>query len=198
MAAAAAVAGDGPRPRRRRGAGQEGEDRLRGVVRRGRRDEHPQDGARVQGLRRHDHAARRPPPCGRRWRPARPTPWSRLGSRRPTPPITGSSRTRSTSSARTSPAPRSAGRFRSTRDISSIEDLKTKASLVEGKVIGIDPGAGLMKASDKAIKEYGLPVKLVDGSRRHHDGGARRTPTTASSPSSSPPGRRTGCSPAGT
>jgi glycine betaine/proline transport system substrate-binding protein len=49
-------------------------------------------------------------------------------------------------------------------DISSIEDLKTKASLVEGKVIGIDPGAGLMKASDKAIKEYGLPVKLVDGS----------------------------------
>ena len=49
-------------------------------------------------------------------------------------------------------------------EISSIEDLKTKASLVEGKVIGIDPGAGLMKASDKAIKEYGLPVKLVDGS----------------------------------
>jgi glycine betaine/proline transport system substrate-binding protein len=49
-------------------------------------------------------------------------------------------------------------------DIASIEDLKTKASLVEGKVIGIDPGAGLMKASDKAIKEYGLPVKLVDGS----------------------------------
>ena len=49
-------------------------------------------------------------------------------------------------------------------DISSIEDLKAKASLVEGKVIGIDPGAGLMKASDKAIKEYGLPVKLVDGS----------------------------------
>ncbi len=49
-------------------------------------------------------------------------------------------------------------------DISSIEDLKSKAALVEGKVIGIDPGAGLMKASDKAIKEYGLPVKLVDGS----------------------------------
>ncbi len=49
-------------------------------------------------------------------------------------------------------------------DLSSIEDLKTKASLVEGKVIGIDPGAGLMKASDKAIKEYALPVKLIDGS----------------------------------
>jgi glycine betaine/proline transport system substrate-binding protein len=49
-------------------------------------------------------------------------------------------------------------------EISSIEDLKTKASLVDGKVIGIDPGAGLMKAADKAIKEYALPVKLVDGS----------------------------------
>jgi len=49
-------------------------------------------------------------------------------------------------------------------DLSSVEDLKAKASLVEGKVIGIDPGAGLMKASDKAIKEYALPVKLVDGS----------------------------------
>jgi glycine betaine/proline transport system substrate-binding protein len=48
--------------------------------------------------------------------------------------------------------------------LSSIEDLKTKAAVVEGKVIGIDPGAGLMKASDKVIKEYGLPVKLVDGS----------------------------------
>ena len=49
-------------------------------------------------------------------------------------------------------------------DLASIEDLKTKASLVDGKVIGIDPGAGLMKASDKAIKEYALPVKLIDGS----------------------------------
>jgi len=48
--------------------------------------------------------------------------------------------------------------------LNSIEDLKTQASVVGGKVIGIDPGAGLMKASDKAIKEYGLPVKLVDGS----------------------------------
>jgi glycine betaine/proline transport system substrate-binding protein len=49
-------------------------------------------------------------------------------------------------------------------ELSTIEDLKTKGSLVENKVIGIDPGAGLMKASDKAIKEYALPVKLVDGS----------------------------------
>jgi glycine betaine/proline transport system substrate-binding protein len=49
-------------------------------------------------------------------------------------------------------------------DINSVEDLKAKAAAVEGRVIGIDPGAGLMKASDKAIKEYGLPVRLIDGS----------------------------------
>ena len=48
--------------------------------------------------------------------------------------------------------------------LASIEDLKTKGAEVDGKVIGIDPGAGLMKASDKAIKDYALPVKLVDGS----------------------------------
>ncbi|MCK0198605.1 glycine betaine ABC transporter substrate-binding protein [Ancylobacter sp. 6x-1] len=49
-------------------------------------------------------------------------------------------------------------------DINSIEDIKAKAAEFDGKVIGIDPGAGLMKASEKAVKEYGLPVKLVEGS----------------------------------
>lgn len=48
--------------------------------------------------------------------------------------------------------------------LNSIEDLKTKSAEVEGKVIGIDPGAGVMKSSEAAIKAYGLPVKLVDGS----------------------------------
>lgn len=48
--------------------------------------------------------------------------------------------------------------------LASIEDLKTKGAAVENRVVGIDPGAGLMKASDKAIKEYALAVKLVDGS----------------------------------
>ncbi len=50
-----------------------------------------------------------------------------------------------------------------TSELKSIEDLKTKGALVGNKVIGIDPGAGLMKASDKAIQTYGLPVRLVDG-----------------------------------
>lgn len=50
-----------------------------------------------------------------------------------------------------------------TSALTSIEDLKTKGGLVGNKIIGIDPGAGLMKASDKAIQTYGLPVRLIDG-----------------------------------
>lgn len=49
--------------------------------------------------------------------------------------------------------------------LNSITDLKTEGSLVDNKVIGIDPGAGLMRASEKAIKDYGLTnITLVDGS----------------------------------
>ena len=50
-------------------------------------------------------------------------------------------------------------------DLKSVEDLKTKGAEVGNKVIGIDPGAGLMQASEKAIKDYGLTnITLVDGS----------------------------------
>lgn len=49
--------------------------------------------------------------------------------------------------------------------LQSIEDLKSKGDLVENKVIGIDPGAGLMRASEKAIKDYDLSnITLVEGS----------------------------------
>ena len=49
--------------------------------------------------------------------------------------------------------------------LNSIPDLKTQGALVDNKVIGIDPGAGLMRASEKAIKEYDLTnITLVDGS----------------------------------
>jgi glycine betaine/proline transport system substrate-binding protein len=42
--------------------------------------------------------------------------------------------------------------------VNSIEDLKDKdvAEKLENKITGIDPGAGLMQASEKAMKEYGL------------------------------------------
>lgn len=48
--------------------------------------------------------------------------------------------------------------------LSSIADLKAQGGLVDNKVIGIDPGAGLMRASEKAIKDYGLSnITLVEG-----------------------------------
>ncbi|MBW6409279.1 glycine betaine ABC transporter substrate-binding protein [Clostridium weizhouense] len=49
-------------------------------------------------------------------------------------------------------------------DINSIEDLNKIKDQLEGKIIGIDPGAGIMKATDKAIQEYGLDLDLVEGS----------------------------------
>ncbi|SHJ96689.1 glycine betaine/proline transport system substrate-binding protein [Aureimonas altamirensis DSM 21988] len=50
-------------------------------------------------------------------------------------------------------------------DIASVADLKEKGGLVDNQVIGIDPGAGLMQASEKAIEEYDLSsIKLVEGS----------------------------------
>ncbi len=49
--------------------------------------------------------------------------------------------------------------------VDSIADVKANASMFGGKIIGIDPGAGLMRASEKAMKEYDLaPMQLVDGS----------------------------------
>jgi glycine betaine/proline transport system substrate-binding protein len=50
--------------------------------------------------------------------------------------------------------------------LSSIEDLK-KPEVREklgGRIQGIDPGAGLMQASEKAIEEYGLDYELVSAS----------------------------------
>jgi glycine betaine/proline transport system substrate-binding protein len=51
--------------------------------------------------------------------------------------------------------------------LNSIEDLKKKSvrEKLDGKIQGIDPGAGLMQASEKAIKAYGLDgYKLVSAS----------------------------------
>jgi len=47
----------------------------------------------------------------------------------------------------------------------SIADLNANAGKLNGKVIGIDPGAGLMRLSEKAMKDYGLDkLELVEGS----------------------------------
>lgn len=49
--------------------------------------------------------------------------------------------------------------------LKSIEELKANAGKFKGKIIGIDPGSGLMKLSEKAMQEYGLnEMILVEGS----------------------------------
>lgn len=49
-------------------------------------------------------------------------------------------------------------------NINSIEDLNKIKDKLDGKIIGIDPGAGIMKATNNAIKEYGLNLELLEGS----------------------------------
>lgn len=49
-------------------------------------------------------------------------------------------------------------------NINSIEELNGIKDKLDGKIIGVDPGAGIMKATNKAIKDYGLKLKLLEGS----------------------------------
>ncbi|SFS70897.1 ABC transporter permease/substrate binding protein [Marininema halotolerans] len=46
----------------------------------------------------------------------------------------------------------------------TIDELKKDKSQFENQIIGIDAGAGIMQASEKAIKDYQLDMKLVEGS----------------------------------
>ncbi len=46
----------------------------------------------------------------------------------------------------------------------SITELNDHVDAFNGEVIGIDPGAGLMAASDRALEHYGLDFILLDGS----------------------------------
>ncbi len=49
--------------------------------------------------------------------------------------------------------------------IGSIAELEANAAKFDGKIIGIDPGAGIMNKTEKVIKDYGLKdFKLVEGS----------------------------------
>lgn len=49
-------------------------------------------------------------------------------------------------------------------DIKSIEDLNANKDKFEGKIVGIDPGAGIMKATQKAVQDYGLNYEVVQSS----------------------------------
>jgi glycine betaine/proline transport system substrate-binding protein len=49
-------------------------------------------------------------------------------------------------------------------DVNSIDELNDYVDEFGGEVIGIDPGAGLMAASDEAVEAYELNFNLVEGS----------------------------------
>ncbi|NKM44064.1 glycine/betaine ABC transporter [Rhizobium leguminosarum bv. viciae] len=48
--------------------------------------------------------------------------------------------------------------------IDSLEQLNENADKFGGKIIGIEPGAGLMRDTSNAVKDYGLKLQLVEGS----------------------------------
>lgn len=48
--------------------------------------------------------------------------------------------------------------------VDSIEELNANADQFDGKIIGIEPGAGLMRDTDNAVDEYDLELELVEGS----------------------------------
>ncbi len=49
-------------------------------------------------------------------------------------------------------------------EANSIEDLNDYVDEFGGEIIGIDSGAGIMEATERAIEEYGLNYKLLSGS----------------------------------
>jgi glycine betaine/proline transport system substrate-binding protein len=49
-------------------------------------------------------------------------------------------------------------------DINTVEDLKGKEDVFDGKVYGIDPGAGMTSTSKELIKDYGLNLEYLAGS----------------------------------
>jgi glycine betaine/proline transport system substrate-binding protein len=49
-------------------------------------------------------------------------------------------------------------------DIDSIEEIKGNEALFNGKVIGLEPGAGMMMVSEQIIDAYDLDMELVSGS----------------------------------
>lgn len=49
-------------------------------------------------------------------------------------------------------------------DINSIEELNDHKDKFKSEIVGIDAGAGLMKAADKSLSEYGIDFKLLTAS----------------------------------
>ena len=75
--------------------------------------------------------------------------------------------------------------------LKSVEELSANAAKFKNRIIGIDPGAGIMQLTEKLLKDYNIKnMELVEGS------GTIMTSATRNG-SWSRHGRRTGCSVAG-
>ncbi len=48
--------------------------------------------------------------------------------------------------------------------VDSVDQLNTIADKVGGKIVGIEPGSGLMREVGNAVKEYDLKYQVIDGS----------------------------------
>src|SRR5699024_2215694 len=49
-------------------------------------------------------------------------------------------------------------------DIDSVEDLNANADKFNGRIVGIEPGSGLMQDAEDAVDAYNLDLKLISGS----------------------------------
>ena len=49
-------------------------------------------------------------------------------------------------------------------DIDSVEDLNANADKLGGRIVGIEPGSGLMRDTANAVEAYDLDLQLVEGS----------------------------------
>ncbi|MBO9653762.1 glycine betaine ABC transporter substrate-binding protein [Agrobacterium sp. SOY23] len=48
--------------------------------------------------------------------------------------------------------------------VDSLDQLNDNAEKFGGKIVGIEPGSGLMRDTSNAVKDYGLKLQLVEGS----------------------------------
>ncbi|MBV7379930.1 glycine betaine ABC transporter substrate-binding protein [Maritimibacter dapengensis] len=48
--------------------------------------------------------------------------------------------------------------------IDSIEELNENADKFDGKIVGLEPGSGLMREAAEVVEEYELDLKLIEGS----------------------------------
>lgn len=51
-------------------------------------------------------------------------------------------------------------------ELDSIEQLNDNSDTFNGKIVGIEPGSGLMRDTSNAVDAYGLKLQLIEGSHQ--------------------------------